>query len=106
MIVALAQLMQQDVRPDAALCRSGGEEFLLLLPNVTLAQAALIAERLRLKVASHEMATAGRITISLGVAHWPGHEQSALATVLKQADESLYEAKRQGRNRVVVTEAD
>ncbi|MCY9836969.1 sensor domain-containing diguanylate cyclase [Aeromonas media] len=105
-IVSLAQLMQQDVRPDGALCRSGGEEFLLLLPNVTLAQAALIAERLRLKVASHEMATAGRITISLGVAHWPGHEQSALATVLKQADESLYEAKRQGRNRVVVTEAD
>ena len=105
-IVALAQLMQQDVRPDGALCRSGGEEFLLLLPQTSLTQAEAIAERLRLKVASHEMATAGHITISLGVAHWSGQEEQELGAVLKRADEALYEAKRQGRNRVVVTEAD
>ncbi|MEG0010101.1 MAG: sensor domain-containing diguanylate cyclase [Aeromonas sp.] len=101
-IVALAQLMQQEVRSDAALCRSGGEEFLLLLPNVTLVQAQGIAERLRLKVASHEMGSAGCITISLGVAHWSSQQDSDLGAVLKQADKALYEAKRQGRNRVVV----
>ncbi|MGY3944848.1 sensor domain-containing diguanylate cyclase [Aeromonas tecta] len=101
-IVSLAHLMRQDVRPDAALCRSGGEEFLLLLPNVTLKQAEAIAERLRLKVASHEMESAGCITISLGVAHWSSHQGSDLGAVLKQADKALYEAKRQGRNRVVV----
>lgn len=105
-IVALARLMQQDVRSDAALCRSGGEEFLLLLPGVTLIQARGIAERLRLKVAGHEMETAGAITLSLGVAHWSADREHPLDTVLKQADEALYEAKRQGRNRVVVADAD
>lgn len=101
-IVALAQLMQQEARSDAALCRSGGEEFLLLLPSVTLAQARGIAERLRLKVAGHEMETVGAITISLGVAHWPADREYPLDTVLKQADEALYEAKYRGRNCVMV----
>ncbi|WP_349922137.1 sensor domain-containing diguanylate cyclase [Aeromonas veronii] len=103
-IIALAALMQQEVRSDAALCRSGGEEFLLLLPSVTLAQAQGVAERLRLKVASHEMPTAGTITISLGVAHWPGHGSHDLDAVLKQADQALYEAKHRGRNCVVIAE--
>lgn len=101
-IIALAQLMQQEIRSDAALCRSGGEEFLLLLPDLTLAQAQSIAERLCLKVAQHEMATVGTITISLGVARWPGQGNSNLDAVLKRADKALYEAKRQGRNRVIV----
>lgn len=104
-IIALATLMQQDLRPDAALCRSGGEEFLLLQPGVSLAQAQRIAERLRARVASHEMETGGHITISLGVAHWPA-DTPDLAAVLKQADKALYEAKRRGRNCVVVAEAD
>lgn len=100
-IVSLTTLMQQDLRADAALCRSGGEEFLLLLPDVSLTQAEAIAERLRARVASHEMEIAGHITLSLGVAHWPADE-SNLAAVLKQADKALYEAKHAGRNCVVV----
>ncbi|MFM4702232.1 diguanylate cyclase [Aeromonas bivalvium] len=100
-IVALAALMQQELRADAALCRSGGEEFLLLLPGVTLEQARGIAERLRLTVASHEMEKIGSITLSLGVAHWPG-DASDLGAVLKQADKALYQAKYRGRNCVVV----
>ncbi|MGY6037145.1 sensor domain-containing diguanylate cyclase [Aeromonas sp. AE23HZ002T15] len=105
-IIALAALMQQEIRTGASLCRSGGEEFLLLLPDVSLAQAQGVAERLRLKVESHEMATAGCITISLGVAHWPGHGSQDLDAVLKRADQALYQAKHQGRNRVVVAEVD
>ncbi|MFM4862622.1 diguanylate cyclase [Aeromonas media] len=103
-IVSLATLMQQDLRADAALCRSGGEEFLLLLPGVSGVQAERIAERLRLRVESHEMGQAGRITISLGVAHWPG-DASDLGAVLKQADKALYQAKHRGRNCVVVAGA-
>ena len=103
-IVSLATLMQQDLRADAALCRSGGEEFLLLLPGVSGVQAQRIAERLRLRVESHEMGQAGRITISLGVAHWPG-DASDLGAVLKQADKALYQAKHRGRNCVVVAGA-
>ncbi|WP_430481402.1 sensor domain-containing diguanylate cyclase [Aeromonas caviae] len=100
-IVSLATLMQQDLRSDAALCRSGGEEFLLLLPGVSLAQAQKIAERLRTRVASHDMEVAGNITISLGVAHW-GADATSIAAVLKEADKALYDAKSQGRNCVVV----
>ena len=103
-IVALATLMQRDLRADAALCRSGGEEFLLLLPGVSLVQAQRIAERLRMTVANHEMEQAGCITISLGVAHWPG-DASDLGAVLKQADKELYQAKHRGRNCVVVAGA-
>lgn len=103
-IISLAALMQHEVRPDGALCRSGGEEFLLLLPDVSLPQARAIAERLRLKVAGHEMAKVGRITVSLGVAHWGDHDSCLLADVLKCADKALYEAKHQGRNCVVVGE--
>ena len=88
----------------AALCRSGGEEFLLLLPGVSLSQAATIAERLRTRVAGHEMETAGHITLSLGVAHW-GAQSGDLAAVLKQADKALYEAKHRGRNCVVAADA-
>lgn len=101
-IIALAGLMQQEIRPDAALFRSGGEEFLLLLPGVSLSQAQAIAERLRLKVAAHEMARVGRVTLSLGVAHWPEHASATLGEVLKCADKALYEAKHRGRNCVVV----
>ncbi|QXB54047.1 sensor domain-containing diguanylate cyclase [Aeromonas sp. FDAARGOS 1415] len=100
-IIALADLMRQEQRAGAALCRSGGEEFLLLLPGVSLSQAAAIAERLRTRVASHEMETAGHITLSLGVAHW-GAQSGDLAAVLKQADKALYDAKHGGRNCVVV----
>ena len=103
-IVALATLMQRDLRADAALCRSGGEEFLLLLPGVSLVQAQRIAERLRQTVANYEMEQAGCITISLGVAHWPG-DASDLGAVLKQADKALYQAKHRGRNCVVVAGA-
>ena len=63
-----------------------------------------IAERLRMTVAGHEMGQAGRITISLGVAHWPG-DASDLGAVLKQADKALYQAKHRGRNCVVVAGA-
>ncbi|MNC04181.1 putative diguanylate cyclase YdaM [compost metagenome] len=101
-IIALAGLMQQEIRQDAALFRSGGEEFLLLLPGVSLSQAQAIAERLRLKVAAHEMARVGRVTLSLGVAHWPEHASATLGEVLKCADKALYEAKHRGRNCVVV----
>ncbi|WP_439824055.1 diguanylate cyclase [Aeromonas caviae] len=100
-IIALADLMRQEQRAGAALCRSGGEEFLLLLPGVSLAQAQKIAERLRTRVASHDMEVAGHITISLGVAHW-GADATSIAAVLKEADKALYDAKSQGRNCVVV----
>lgn len=104
-LATLATLMQQGARQADAVCRSGGEEFLILLPGLSLPLAFEIAERLRQRVAAHPMPGAGHITISLGVAHWPGSDDD-LNVVLKQADQALYEAKRRGRNRTVQADRD
>ena len=95
----LAQLMRDNSRGGDVLCRVGGEEFLMLLPEARLEVAEQVAQRLRAQVQNTAMAPVGHITVSLGVAHWPQHG-SDMATVLKAADAALYEAKHTGRNRV------
>ncbi len=114
-LVALAQLLQANVRAADTVARVGGEEFVILLPETPLKTAASIAERIRLDWANHDIAipstssgevTTLRSTTSLGIAQYaPGSaaEPNVNAT-LKQADEALYQAKHQGRNRVEVRE--
>lgn len=96
----LAGLLRSESRPGDFLCRNGGEEFIVLLPDTREDTAAGIAERLRRKVETADMPHGDTITISLGVSHWPG-EPEAIEEVLKQADQALYRAKKMGRNRVV-----
>lgn len=86
-------------------CRFGGEEFIILLPYIRLTEAAFLAESLRIKVAARAFAECENLTISLGVACFSDNENDAYLT-LRQADLALYEAKRQGRNRVIVSQAD
>lgn len=95
----LARLMGESSRESDVLCRVGGEEFLMLLPNASVEVATQVAERLRALVEQTLIEPVGRITISLGVAHWP-QDGSGIDQVLKCADEMLYRAKQQGRNRV------
>lgn len=86
-------------RADDVLFRTGGEEFLLLLPATSTAQAAVLAEALRERIALSVLLPGERVTASIGVAgHATGERLSELA---RRADAALYEAKRQGRNRVV-----
>jgi diguanylate cyclase (GGDEF)-like protein len=85
--------------------RFGGEEFLVILPHTTAAQAMAAAEKIRGLIAGHpfpftEKQPGQRLTISGGVAEYPRHGLDA-AGLLHAADEALYEAKRSGRNRVV-----
>ncbi|ARS53008.1 hypothetical protein B9G99_09025 [Kushneria konosiri] len=82
--------------------RWGGEEFLILLPDTPVEKAALLAERLRARVEGTPFALepkALNITISLGVAVTPANTCD-FDSVLQNADEALYKAKREGRNRV------
>jgi len=86
-------------------CRFGGEEFVVVMPETDIAVAAMVAERLRRRIAAEPFASnAGGnsipVTISIGIAALRGAEDNA-ASVLKRADQALYRAKRDGRNRVV-----
>ncbi|MDX6917644.1 sensor domain-containing diguanylate cyclase [Pectobacterium carotovorum] len=96
----LAKNIKQGSRDSDLICRTGGEEFLALLPDTDMKQAVDIAERLRKKVEKMPLPIPENITISLGVTCFiPGAEQ--IDSVLKIADDALYQAKHEGRNRVV-----
>ncbi|MAL02406.1 MAG: diguanylate cyclase [Alcaligenaceae bacterium] len=99
----LADVMRKHSRQEDILCRNGGEEFLMLLPGITLDQAIQAAERLRAFVANQDnIPGCHRLTLSLGVTHWSPDSNESIDTALKQADEALYKAKETGRNRVNV----
>jgi diguanylate cyclase (GGDEF)-like protein len=100
----LGELMRLNTRDNDVVCRVGGEEFLILLPNSSPEVALRVCERLRQQVESALIENAGHITISLGVAHWP-QSSSSVDEVLKLADKMLYTAKLTGRNRVVAAAA-
>jgi diguanylate cyclase (GGDEF)-like protein len=104
MIVHVAALCREDRRPSDVVARMGGEEFAILLPETDRAAAASIGERLRRRIAADPLVHDGRplaVSVSIGVATARAGVAD-LAALMKEADRALYEAKRQGRDRVVV----
>jgi diguanylate cyclase (GGDEF)-like protein len=100
----VAYEVRKSLRTFELLYRIGGEEFLIVLPGSHLAEAVDIAERVRRLVL--ECRPAGvEITVSLGVAQASGSEVR-FASLYSQADEALYEAKRNGRNQVSAAGAE
>ncbi|WP_454674165.1 diguanylate cyclase [Achromobacter pestifer] len=99
-IRGMARLMRTCSRPSDILCRNGGEEFLILLPNAGTKEATQVAERLRNRLADRPLHGVDGITVSAGVAQWPSSGLD-VGQVFQAADEALYAAKQQGRNRVV-----
>jgi two-component system cell cycle response regulator len=96
--------IRKSIRGIDLACRYGGEEFVVVMPETDLAVATMVAERLRRRIASEPFpiqqgARSIEVTISVGIAGL-GSGDSA-AAVLKRADQALYRAKRDGRNRVV-----
>jgi diguanylate cyclase (GGDEF)-like protein len=104
----IGQVLRLNVRSTDVACRYGGEEFVVLLPGADVEAARARAERLRELVEQVGTAQAGRIfgpmTLSVGLAVFPDHAVSGRA-LLEADDRALYEAKQQGRNRVVVAAA-
>jgi diguanylate cyclase (GGDEF)-like protein len=95
----LAGILREHTRPTDELVRWGGEEFIILSPNTDLHQAEQLAERLRLEVQRTRL-SGRQITVSSGVSQWnPGETAEQM---IFRADQALYDAKKQGRNRVVV----
>ena len=105
----LGEFLQSHVRGEDVACRYGGEEFILIMPNTSIATAEERAEYLReavkqLQVESDSQPSDG-ITLSLGIAIYPEHGRT-MEAVLRAADAALYRAKQEGRDRVVIAEKE
>lgn len=96
----IAQELNRNSRTGDLVGRAGGEEFTVVLPDTTLEVAIAIAERIRESIAASEVPGVGKLTLSIGVACRSAASPSQEA-VLRLADERLYRAKEEGRNRVV-----
>lgn len=108
-LIEVAALMKRFCRANDVAARYGGEEFILVLPETKLAGAMQIAERVRQELAGHVFRNGEeefRVTISCGVAEFDRERLYTATKLMKCADDALYEAKKGGRNRVVVGKAD
>jgi diguanylate cyclase (GGDEF)-like protein len=102
----LGKFLKSRIRGGDIACRYGGEEFVLILPEVSLDVALMRAEEFRQEVSHLQMNYRGgrleNITISLGVAVFP-KDGTTTDDLIKAADEAMYRAKATGRNRVMAT---
>ena len=101
-LITVAEAIRNPLRPNDLVARFGGEEFAVLLPETTVKNAKIIAERLRKRVSKADTGVLDNkqlpaVTISLGVAgRQPGY---SLDMMIAAADVAMYHAKRQGKNR-------
>lgn len=101
-IRGIAQLLRHNARADQLIARIGGEEFALVYAEQSLADATAAAERLRKAIAASPFELGGApvaVTVSIGLAQWQ-RGMSSLSDLMRVADEQLYRAKKEGRNRV------
>ncbi len=101
--------IQEQLRPYDSAARFGGEEFALLLPETTLGEAVVVAERLRQRISNVQFTgpiSGLKITASFGLAAIPHKKINTTKDLIRLADEALYAAKHNGRNRVESTPTD
>src|SRR6266550_121949 len=95
----IAEIMRDSTRKVDCCARYGGEEFVIVLPDTTAADALDTAEHIRARVAAKKF-SGRKMTLSIGVATFPEDADDAEA-IIAVADEALYQAKREGRDRTV-----
>jgi diguanylate cyclase (GGDEF)-like protein len=97
----VANTLRDMVRDEDIICRFGGEEFLLLFPETSLAQAEIVAERIRsyIETTVADVESNCQITVSIGCTQIS--EEEDLARAIGRGDNALYDAKNKGRNRVI-----
>ncbi|WP_233188780.1 sensor domain-containing diguanylate cyclase [Hydrogenovibrio sp. SC-1] len=97
-LICVAKLLSKTIRSTDIIGRWGGEEFLLLVRGVDAIGMARLAEKLRTKVRGYEFSKVGQVSMSIGITAYVQHEP--VNALLKRADEALYLAKNNGRDRV------
>lgn len=98
MLQAFAQRLRTAIRSSDICARWGGEEFAVLLPAASLAQARFVMERFQASIAQHPLSGDAAVTFSCGLA-WL-QDAAGIDDALTRADEALYAAKSDGRNRI------
>ena len=101
-LVQVAKLLSEHTRASDIVTRTGGEEFVLVMPGTSAPDAFDLCERLRQRVSGYPWATIApelRVAVSAGIASAPGYDAALL---VERADLAMYSAKRAGRNRVAV----
>ena len=102
-LARVGRLLEQKCRQSNVVARYGGDEFIILMPETGVEQAQVLAERLRLWLATDPMMSEHQITGSFGVASFPVHGYSA-EDIIRQADAGMYVSKHAGGDRVSVAE--
>jgi diguanylate cyclase (GGDEF)-like protein/PAS domain S-box-containing protein len=105
----VARLIEKRTRKPDIVARTGGEEFIVLMPHTTLADARHVAESLRIGMETEEFVSEDgssfNVTLSAGVVCWD-ETVTSVQQLLSASDQLLYRAKRMGRNQVVVSEVE
>ena len=105
-LTAVARCIGDNIRrPADTAARYGGEEFVVVLPDTPADGAARIAEKIRAAISDlsieHAGSEYGRVTASIGLASWRPERDVDVSSLIRAADEALYDAKARGRNRVM-----
>lgn len=103
-LVHVSKILRAALREGDVALRYGGEEFMAVLPGASITDAFEIADRVRRLVAETVFQHGSNVvslTISGGAAAWPDFDASSADALVRQADESLYKAKEEGRNRII-----
>jgi two-component system, cell cycle response regulator len=99
----LGKVFQESVREIDIVARYGGEEFVIILPQTHFSGSLTVADRVWRSVGAHEFRqekTGVRITVSIGISFFPNKNVASVEQLVAFADQALYQAKREGRNRI------
>jgi diguanylate cyclase (GGDEF)-like protein len=106
-LIHVARLLKNMMRSADTVARFGGEEFAALLPETNKLGAAVLGERIRATIEREKIVVGGQhipVTVSIGVATLPASELETVDQLLRVADQRLYLAKHNGRNRICVSD--
>lgn len=102
-LIQVARVIQQNIREQDVGARWGGEELAVYVPKIDMSAGEKLADRLIALVREN---TNPKVTISYGISHWSADDPKSLTSLVKQADIALYEAKRNGKNKLMIFEAN